>query len=77
MSLIVMVVAWLAGIAGACWLKPPWAVAAAWAAASLALLLAWRDRPLPRRALALLLLAALGALRRCLAQPVWSPGDVA
>ncbi len=72
MTLIAMVIAWLAGIALGSWLRPPWAVPAALSLGALLLLLMWR-----RRLLGLLLLAALGALRWCLAQPSWGPGDIA
>jgi len=77
MTLIVLSAAWLAGIALGGWLRPPWAVPAVAALLALFLLLLWRRRPLPRRALGLLLVAALGALRWAWAQPIWGPADAA
>jgi competence protein ComEC len=77
MTLILLSIAWMAGVALGGWLQPPWAVPAVVAFLSLLLLLLWRDRPFSRRALGLLLVAALGMLRWALAQPRWGPADVA
>ena len=77
MTLIVLSIAWMVGVALGGWLQPPWAVPAVIAVLLFLLLLLWRPRPLPRRALALLLVAALGALRWVLAQPHFGLADIA
>jgi competence protein ComEC len=77
MTLICLSIAWLVGIALGSWLEPPTALAAALVLLFLLLLCLWRNHLLLRRALGLLLVAMLGALRVALAQPSWGPGDVA
>ncbi len=77
MTLILLGLAWLAGIALAGWLQPPLPALGLLALPGLAAIFLWRREPGPRLAAACVLVLLAGSARLAWATPHFGPGDLA